>query len=241
MMTEPQSKLTIERPELWASALTLATNLTGYIYAPKLPGQDGTIWACGGGGYWNPDITPEQRERNNQIERIEEDLRVRRSNRSFDKMRGKTPSIKDDEKIKELETELEKLRGEKSLAPTVYVPEGAMEWLLHEVGHYVAATPTERLLPDYGYGTIKKKGWGKARELQAWGFEEIILSPFGNARLFAPPEHRGGTAFEKAGPIPDAATHHAGQQMKALGIDVEQWRALYGQWVEWERSRRGTE
>lgn len=227
-MLEPQSKLTLERPELWRRALTLATNLTGYIYAPKLPATDGTVWACGeGSAYYRPEPTPQER-----IDKIEREISNQR-----EKLK-RTDLLKRPALIREIERnriEIDQLKKEFNLSPVVYVPEGAMEWLLHEVGHYVAATPTERLLPDYGYGTIKKKGWGKARELQAWGFEEIILSPFGNARLFAPPEHQGGTAFEKAGPISEAATHHAQQQMETLGIDAEQWRVLYGEWVEWEK------
>lgn len=227
MNTAPQSKLTMERPELWTRALTLATNLTGYIYAPKLAAADGTIWACG-----SEYIPPTPRER---IKDLEGRIKI---NEGYRKHPGKPWKDEDlDKWNKEYQDEIDRLKKEFNLATTVYVPEGAMEWLLHEVGHYVAATPTERLLPDYGYGTIKKKGWGKARELQAWGFEEIILSPFGNARSFAPVEHQGGTAFEKSGPIPDAATYHAQQQMETLGIDAEQWRVLYGEWVEWSKSR----
>jgi hypothetical protein len=47
-MTEPGSELTRERPDLWRRGLALATSLTGYVYAPKLPLADGTIYACGG-------------------------------------------------------------------------------------------------------------------------------------------------------------------------------------------------
>lgn len=112
-----------------------------------------------------------------------------------------------------------------------------MEWLLHEVGHWVAATPEERLLADYGYGLIKEKGWGRAREWQAWGFEEIILSPFGVTRLMTAPEHRGGVAFSRSGAIPDFATAHANKQIDQLGIVVGSWRELYGEWLMWERFR----
>jgi hypothetical protein len=223
MNGEPQSKLTMNRPDIWIRALSLATNLTGYIYAPKLPAADGSIWACGG---LLPEPTPREK-----IKELEEKIKINERYRKHPGRPWRDEYL--DECNKEYQKEIDRLKKEFNLAPTVYVPEGAMEWLLHEVGHYIAATPEERLLPNYGYGTIKKKGWGKARELQAWGFEEIILSPFGTARMFAPPEHRGGTAFEKSGPIPEMATRHAQQQMLTLGIDAEQWRVLYGEWVEW--------
>lgn len=115
----------------------------------------------------------------------------------------------------------------------------AMEWLLHEVGHWVASTPGERLLPNYGYGIVKQKGWGKDREWQAWAFEEIILAPFGPSRGFAPPEHRGGTAFDGPGYqlIPEEHLRYASTQIKASGISIEQWRALYGEWVRWGTER----
>lgn len=134
--------------------------------------------------------------------------------------------------------ELQKERAEYTLSP-IPVPDGAMEWLLHEVGHWVASTPDERLLPNYGYGTIKQKGWGSGREWQAWAFEEIILAPFGSSRGFAPLEHRGGTAFDGPGHqlIPEEHLRHANAQIKASGISIEQWRALYSEWVKWGTER----
>ena len=33
------------------------------------------------------------------------------------------------------------------------VPEGSLEWLLHEVGHWVAATPEQRQQVNYGLDT----------------------------------------------------------------------------------------
>lgn len=146
------------------------------------------------------------------------------------------------EEINKSNETIEKLKKERAgltLSP-IPVPDGAMEWLLHEVGHWVASTSTERLLPNYGYGTVKEKGWGKDREWQAWAFEEIVMAPFGPARGFAPIEHRGGTAFDGAGwqGIPEHHLKYAYAQILASGISVEQWRTLYGEWVRWGTERR---
>lgn len=145
-------------------------------------------------------------------------------------------------RIDKLNEELERLKQERggiTLAP-IPVPDGAMEWLLHEVGHWVASTPDERRLPNYGYGTVKQKGWGKDREWQAWAFEEIIMAEFGPSRGFAPVEHRGGTAFDGAGwqPIPEQALKHANTEIVKSGLSIEQWRALYREWVAWGTERR---
>jgi hypothetical protein len=105
--------------------------------------------------------------------------------------------------------------------------------LLHEVGHWVAATPEERLLPNYGLGP-DETGWMGEREWQAWGFEEIIMAPFGPSRLFAPPSQRDGAAFKTAGPMPGWATHHAALRLSDVRIDIEEFRALYGEWVRWD-------
>ncbi|HEY3500256.1 MAG TPA: hypothetical protein VGK73_36445 [Polyangiaceae bacterium] len=141
---------------------------------------------------------------------------------------------------RELNDELERLRKElNALAqPPVWrasVPDGAMEWLLHEVGHYVAATPAERLLPNYGLSE-SEHGYDGDRELQAWAVQEIILAPFGYARGFAPPTQRDGAAFNKPGPLPPAAMQHAAREIARLGIDVEMWRVAWGEWVKWGRA-----
>jgi hypothetical protein len=145
-------------------------------------------------------------------------------------------------RIDKLNEELEELKRERSgmtLAP-IPVPDGAMEWLLHEVGHWVASTPAERLLPDYGYGVVKTKGWGSGREWQAWAFEEIIMAEFGPSRGFAPVEHRGGTAFDGAGwqPIPEQHLRHAHAEIVKCGLSIELWRTLYREWVAWGTARR---
>jgi hypothetical protein len=114
----------------------------------------------------------------------------------------------------------------------VPVPEGAMEWLLHEVGHYVAASPKERLLPNYGLSE-SEHGHDGEREWQAWAFEEIVLAPFGPSRLFAPPSQRDGAAYARSGPMPAAYLRHVERQIAALGLDVERLRVEWGEWVRW--------
>ena len=247
MIDEPDSKLTRERPDIWHRALTLATEQTGMLYLPKRPLADGTISACGGyygplsiPGYGPPGpkpSPPHEDVRRREIKEIEDGIReheqeIERLERVIaDKL---SEAEKCRERVKEIRARIEKARGElkRRKGLSALVPDGAMEWLLHEVGHYVAATPEERLLPDYGYGQ-EAKGVGKAREWQAWAFEEIVLAPWGPSRLFCPPTHRGGAAFSKNGPMPQWALHHAERQMAASRVDVERWRALYGEWIRW--------
>lgn len=277
MSNQPNSQLTAERPDIWLRAVALATSVTGLEYVHKAPLPDGTIYACGGGGWYSPPRPPPTPQEIiiREIDKIDRqihdkedsiawredpthiDREIRRLREQRDEARRRkipTPEIdktiaeKERESQKRVKTEIESLRkeierlkidrGNFSMSP-IPVPDGAMEWLLHEVGHWVASTPDERQLPDYGYGVVKKKGWGKDREWQAWAFEEIIMVPFGPSRGFAPVEHRGGTAFDGAGwqGIPEQHLKHAYAQILASGISVEQWRALYSEWVLWGTER----
>lgn len=128
----------------------------------------------------------------------------------------------------------DELRKTKLVIP---VPEGSVEWVLHEMGHWVAATPAERLLPDYGYGQ-EVKGVGKAREWQAWAFEEIVLAPWGPSRNFCPPPHRGGVAFKGGNePIPPEHLRHVERALQSSGVSVEQWRRAIMPWLDWEAGR----
>lgn len=259
----PQSKLTLERPDIWLRALGMATRLTGYSYPHKAPLPDGTILACGSGNYepypWVPPapLTPEEkkekeeREKQSRIERIRRDIDSNKDDlknyRRNSKLKIIAPAYGDkslekwhdgigiaERNIKDLNDELSRL------ALTVMVPEGAMEWLLHEVGHWVAASPEERLLPNYGYGTVLcpddtvLTGTGADREWQSWAFEEIVLSPFGPSRSFAPPEHSGGVGFSK-NQIPYGAMRHAQNRIATTRIDLEEWRGVYGEWIDWNQ------
>jgi hypothetical protein len=120
-------------------------------------------------------------------------------------------------------------------ASIVAVPDGAMEWLLHEVGHWVAASPNERKQINYGLSS-SETGHDGDREWQAWAFEEIVMAPFGPARDFAAPTQRDGAGFSKIGPIPMFVMRHAEQRITDLGIDLEPWCQVYGDWIQWGKS-----
>lgn len=144
--------------------------------------------------------------------------------------------------ITKIKKEIGEKKKELSAAPLVVpVPDGAVEWLLHEVGHWIVSSPAERLLPDYGYGSsLEVKGHGKAQEWRAWAFEEIVFAPFGHSRAFCPPPHRGGTAFSKNGPIPQWALLDAERAITESRVDIHQWRALVREWILWNPSVKGT-
>ena len=200
------SLLTIQRPDIWQRGLVLATSLTGYQYLPKLPLPDGTIFACGYGNYPAPTIDEQIKKKEEYIEQLK---------------KGGWTDKELAERYKEL-TDLKRIRGDHKLH-AVLVPDGAMEWLLHEVGHWLAASPEERRLQNYGNG----------HEIEAWAFEEIVLGRFGPARHFAPPTQRDGTAFDLSGPIPVWAFRHIDRKLSADRVAVEQFSALWSEWVRW--------
>jgi len=224
METEPTSRLTRERPDIWTRGVNLFTTSTGIVVTPKMP-RDGEIYACGGGGVPRPSrpLTPEEQAEVDRLRKEQSDAIC------------KEP--KDYSRYWQIERAIAEIQRGTLLAPLVVnVPDGAMEWLLHEMGHWVAATSTERERPNYGIGQTL---WGRdaEQEWQAWAFEDIVLAPWGPARLFAPPEQQDGVGFSKAGPIEQAYLDHAERQAHAAGIEIERWRALYAEWVAWERAR----
>lgn len=240
METEPDSLLTRERPDIWARGLALAASHTGLVYLPKVPTPEGVIYACG--SYPQPyspppENTPAEIKRDKELERLREieDLkrRIERARQDLGTTRSEVTRL--EKALAELEADLARKQGFQAEL-SVVVPEGAMEWLLHEMGHWVAATPEERVRPNYGIGQTL---WGRdaEQEWQAWAFEEIILAPWGHARHLAPPSQQDGVGYSKAGPIAASHLDHAARQMQALGVDVEQWRAVYGEWIRWERRR----
>jgi hypothetical protein len=245
-MIEPNSVLTMHRPDIWLRALSLASGLTDYNYAPKVPLPDGTIFACG--GYYYPPLSPPKIQtpeeiRQDRITEIDDEIEERRGR--IERHKINIENLEDD--IAEEQTEIDKLIKEKAtlvMSPTVFVPEGGMEWLLHEVGHWVAATQEERILPNYGYGSILlpeappfRDDLGSDREWQAWAFEEVILAPFGASRNFAQRSQRDGVAFHKTEPIPRAALAHIEKRIRAESIALEPWRNLYADWVRWGKSQ----
>lgn len=222
-MATPNSRLTVARPDIWTRGLQLATSVTGYAYLPKLPLVDGTIFACGSYRYEPPKPvkTPEQKEqeeRQDRIDKIDGEIRWRER-----LIRERT------EDIATFTKEIEELKKERAglttAAPFVLVPEGEMEWLLHEVGHWLASTPAERAMPNYGDG----------HELEAWAFEQIVLGPVigKDARLIAPLTQRDGTAFDWAGPLPAWSFRHIDRCVRADRVDVEAFRVLWGEWIAW--------
>lgn len=212
MNNKPDSLLTRQRPDLWQRGLALATSLTGYEYAAKRPLPDGTIYACGGGTYWDPAWGP------------------------FPGSAPKTPTQIRDEEIAKIEREIQERRDQldrlkRSLsAPVVFVPEGAMEWLLHELGHWLATPAYERALPNYGITPDADE-----HEMRALAFEEIVMAPFGPARSFVPPTQRTGVVFDRSGPVPADALAKAERAIRDQRLDVEAYRALWGEWVTWGR------
>jgi hypothetical protein len=127
--------------------------------------------------------------------------------------------------------------GQRTMTKMVEVPEGAFEWLLHEVGHWVASDDEDRARPNYGLDG-EDDGIGPKREWQAWAFEEIVLAPFGNARLLAAPSCRDGVGFSKPGPIDDTHHRHIDRRVRDSKVDIEEWRALAGDWYRWGAGRR---
>lgn len=231
---QPGSVLTAMRPDIWARGLRLAGNLTGYEYRDKLPLPDGTIYACGGMGYsyrYNdppkPVKTPEQirRERTEEIDR------------EISEIDGEISKKEDIAELRRRRAELEKEKAGLVSAPYVCVPGGGMEWLLHEVGHWVASTQEERLRPNYGYDSMFAGDGehGDIREWQAWAFEEIVLAPYGPARSLAAPTCRDGVGFTK-NQIPSLAFRHIETNLRQQGIDVDEWRSVYGEWFKWGTS-----
>lgn len=228
-MSEPTSALTRERPHLWGRALSMATAVTGYRYEDKKPLADGTVWACGGGVPWE-DLTLEDR-----IDQAEREVEIRRES-------GRDTFYWEMilDRLKE-----KKRDGEQKAGAIVWVPDDALDWLLHEVGHYLAATPAERTQRGYGISieaTIhaedhRHQNHAADREWQAWAFQEIVLAPFGYARELTPPSYRGGVGYQRPGPIDSRHIDHIGKQLRGRGVDVEPWRLLAGEWVKWGKSR----
>lgn len=96
---------------------------------------------------------------------------------------------------------------------------------------YLAATADER--NGLNYGLLGDEDAHSAnREWQAWAFEEIVLAPFGSARLLTAPSCRDGIGYSKSA-IPDSALRHVERQLYAERVDLDAFRAVYGDWVAW--------
>ena len=228
--TEPTShwspsQLTHDRPDIWIRALKLAGDTTGIRYVEKLPLPDGTVYACGGGSTYQRPQKEKRDELAREIIGQEDALEI-----VLENPYEYSPKNIDDrrESIKGLKEELERLK--KGILPdapdaqalSVFIPSGAMEWLLHEVGHWVVASDADRKRPNYG----------NSRDIEAWAFEEAVLAHLGPARDFAPPTQRDGPAFT-AGPLPDWAFRRVDKRLADGGMAIEPFQILWADWVAW--------
>ena len=209
------SQLTVERPDIWDRALKLCTETTGVTYVEKKPLPDGTIHACGGSYIpWNPEP--------------DEDARVRRREEDIKKQIREKKDKRRHPQIDKIQNEIDELLRRKLSPlhhPAVYVPSGSMEWLLHEVGHWLASSETERALPNYGDG----------HEVAAFAFEDAVLQR--PARELTVPTQRDGSAFV-SGPIPEWAFRHIDKRLDATaGIDLEPFRSIWSEWVTWGQAQ----
>ena len=137
-----------------------------------------------------------------------------------------------DKRIEELDREIQEIKKKLSLAPTVFVPTGSMEWLLHEVGHWLAARPECREVRNYGLDG-PELSVGDDRELQAMAFQQAVLAPWGEAREFVPPLARYGVCFERQGPLAEEHLRHIERCLLDARVDIEPWRIVWGDWVRW--------
>ena len=210
------SQLTVNRPDIWDRALRLAEATTGVTYVEKQPLPDGTIHACGGRSY--PNYYQPPRDRNQYQDRslppsIKEQLKRQREN--LNRKRGEITSILD-----EIDNLISQLSGGDT-APVVFIPSGAMEWLLHEVGHWVAASDKERRMINYGDG----------HEMEAFAFEDAVLGQA--SRPLVVPTQRDNCACELTGPLPQWAFSHIDKRIADDRIDIHQFRAIWLEWVAW--------
>lgn len=265
---EPRSELTLTNPRLWLHAIETAKQLTGYEYLDKQPSSDGIIYACyGGGGYsiYSPAVREElerpkseSEKKQERIDEIDEEIESHEiiiTDLEIEIEEHKESTKKNRRTIKDTKLEIEKLKKERDTlvsAPIIRIPEGDIEWLLHEIGHYIAATNEERNLPNYGFNgngidliedqtEAAHHAYLNTREAfvewSAWAFEEIVLAPFGNARQLCQPSCRDGIAFARHVDIPDEAFKHIELKIKTESIDVEMWRSIAADWFSWGRRK----
>ena len=163
METEPTNRLTRERPDIWTRGVALFTASTGIAVLPKMPTPEGVIFSCGGAPDYVFPPVPARREKtqeeiNKEIaERSERDRQKRIGDleqqiawKRRDIEKARQDQDRREKELAELEAELARQRrGVSAAGFSVHVPDGAMEWLLHEMGHWVAATPAERSRPNF--------------------------------------------------------------------------------------------
>lgn len=244
MIPREASALTRERPDIWLRGLALATSITGLSYPHKAAPSTGALQAC---GFYPPKpppvpLTPKEIEEEGR-QKVRDDIAYKRRwiqihEREISDGENKIKEIGKEilhkrRRIKDLETEISDM--EKQLLSPL-VPTGAMEWLLHEVGHWVVADDRERALTNYGLSE-STTGHDGDREIEAWAFAEIVMAPFGSARALAPPTQREGAAFDVSGPIAQRHFARAERQIAAAGVSIDHMRMVWGDWVKWGAAR----
>lgn len=220
-MSAPDSLLVSTRPDIWFRALTLAEATTGLSFPHKRELPNGTLYACGSGSGW---YTPPSEETWRDADALD-DLRRKR-----DELKKK---VEDRERLQREQLEKEISELEKKLDLQVFVPEGSVEWVLHEVGHWLAASASERVLPDHGLQYHPEDD----REWQAMAFESMVLQPWGDPRyLCAPTVRDDSVVFRTPGPVQERHTRHIDAQLHALALSIQPWRQLASEWVAWGKT-----
>jgi hypothetical protein len=224
-MSCPDSLLMARRPDIWMRTIALAESTTGLSFPHKRELPDGTLYACGsgyGGGGYAPAPTPES-------DSLEELKRKR------DKLQKE---VQEREQLKRERLQREQLEGEiseleKKLQLKVFVPEGSVEWVLHEVGHWLASTAAERMMPDHG---LQAQACDD-REWQALAFESMVFRPWGDPRYLCSPTVRDDSVvFRTPGPIAAHHERHIDTQLSRSGLSIQPWRQLASEWVSWGKS-----
>lgn len=118
----------------------------------------------------------------------------------------------------------------------VRIPEGAVEWLLHEVAHYFVAESDEELHPNHGLQTVKP-AVAELREWSAFAIQQAVFEPWGPVHLMVPPPHRGGLCYSTSR-FPSAAIKIADRQFGKGNPSLEYLRVIFGPWAKWEISNR---
>jgi len=218
---KPRSALTLQRPDLWRTALELSAARTGLRFVPKVPLPDGTIYCCGGGP--SKKIDRDLVELETDIERLKAAHRVGRLTETGE------------ESLVILQKELKRIKERKnSLA--VAVPEGAVEWLLHEVGHWLASTTKQRALPNYGLAR-ESDADVMEHELRALAFQEIIFSPVAQARHLTPTSQKDGWGFDGPERLNSSHFRFAERAMIEANFDRQEWQSVFLPFANWEMSR----
>lgn len=121
----------------------------------------------------------------------------------------------------------------------VEIPEGAVEWLLHEVGHWVMSKHKGTDVVNYGLSLDSIE-----EELLATAFQDIVFSPWDGAYSLAPKTVIAELSDPKdtnigfAQEISREMYREAEKRAIAAKIDFEYYCTVFGEWAEWELGRQ---